>query len=70
MSSPCRRFGLTTGEVRLKDPQLFQFCRAAETCEVQLQEMLVLQFAQTLGVQPPLTPDAPPWVSKNNPQTG
>lgn len=55
MSSPCRWFGLTRGELRLKDPQLFQFCRSAETCEVQLQEMLVLQFAQTLGVQPPLT---------------
>lgn len=70
MSSPCRWFGLTRGELRLKDPRLFQFCRSAETCVVQLQEMLVLQFAQTLGVQPPLTPHAPPRVSKNNPQTG
>lgn len=70
MSSPCRWFGLTTGELRLKDPQLFQFCRAAETCEVQLQEMLVLQLAQTPAVQPPLTPHTPPWVSKKNPQTG
>lgn len=66
----CDEFRLTRGERRRLDSPTVPAQSHCRDSEVQFQELLVLQFAQTIGVQPAVTLHAPRQVSKNDPQTG